>query len=74
MRYTLLASPQDAAAARAALAEPPGRMPGWEPRPPAGAVSDGEAAALEIEALEVDATQGPPAAGTGASAPAEPQA
>jgi hypothetical protein len=34
MRYSLLASPEDAAAARAALAEPPSRMPGWEPPPP----------------------------------------
>lgn len=31
MRYSLLASPEDAAAARAALSEPPSRMPGWEP-------------------------------------------
>ena len=31
MRYSLLASPEDAAAARAALSEPPSRMPGWQP-------------------------------------------
>ncbi|HSE03942.1 MAG TPA: hypothetical protein VLK35_07275 [Methylomirabilota bacterium] len=31
MRYPLLADPADAAAARAALTEPPTRMPGWEP-------------------------------------------
>jgi hypothetical protein len=32
--YSLLASPEDAAAARAALSETPSRMPGWEPPPP----------------------------------------
>lgn len=37
MRYSLLASPEDAAAARAALSEPPSRMPGWEPPPPSDA-------------------------------------
>ena len=36
MRYSLLASPDDAAAARAALAEPPARMPGWDPPPARG--------------------------------------
>jgi len=35
-RYSLLASPEDAAAARAALSEPPSRMPGWEPPTAAG--------------------------------------
>lgn len=71
MRYSLLASPRDAAAARAALAEPPARMPGWEPRPPAGADAPGRAD-LELEARTPDATEGPPAAGAGAAAPAEP--
>jgi hypothetical protein len=36
MRYSLLASPEQAAAAREVLSEPPSRMPGWEPPPPAG--------------------------------------
>jgi hypothetical protein len=74
MRYTLLASPQDAAAARAALSEPPARMPGWEPPPPDGAATGGAPADLELGAPEPDATEGPPAAGAGAPAPAEPQA
>jgi hypothetical protein len=39
MRYPLLADPDQAAAARAVLAEPPSRMPGWEPPPPAGTVT-----------------------------------
>jgi hypothetical protein len=41
MRYSLLASPEDAAAARAALSEPPSRMPGWEPPPAARGSTDG---------------------------------
>lgn len=36
MRYSLLASPEQAGAARAALADEPKRMPGWEPPPPVG--------------------------------------
>lgn len=39
-RYSLLASPEDAAAARAALSEPPSRMPGWEPPPAAKGATD----------------------------------
>jgi hypothetical protein len=74
MRYSLLASPQDAAAARAALAESPARMPGWEPPPPAGARPDGEGAGLELDAPEGDPAEGAPATGAGAPAPAEPQA
>lgn len=42
MRYSLLASPEDAAAARAALAEPPSRMVGWEPPGPPPSVDDDE--------------------------------
>lgn len=42
MRYSLLASPEEAAAARAALAEPPTRMAGWEPPGPLRPVDDGE--------------------------------
>jgi hypothetical protein len=72
MRYTLLASPQDAAAARAALAEPPARLPGWEPPPPSGGQAEG-GAGLDIDVPETDAAGGPPAAGEGAPAPAEPQ-
>jgi hypothetical protein len=78
MRYTLLASPKDAAAARAALAEPPARMPGWQPPAPAGAPAaaapEGAAEGLEVEAPPADASEGPPPAGAGAPAPAEPQA
>ena len=37
MRYSLLASPEDAAAARAALTAPPTRMEGWQPPPAVGA-------------------------------------
>jgi hypothetical protein len=75
MRYTLLASPRDAAAARAALAEPPASMPGWQPPAPVGAV-DGSAdeGVPELGGPEPDASDGPPAAGAGAPAPAEPQA
>ena len=36
MRYSLLASPEQAAAAREVLSEPASRMRGWEPPPPAG--------------------------------------
>jgi hypothetical protein len=36
MRYSLLASPDDAAAARAALSEPASRMSGWGPPGPIG--------------------------------------
>jgi hypothetical protein len=74
MRYTLLASPKDAAAARAALAEPPARMPGWAPPPPVGEPSDQDGAGVELTGPEPDAAGGPPAAGAGAPAPAEPQA
>ncbi len=35
-RYSLLSGPKEAAAARAALAEPPARMSGWEPPGPPG--------------------------------------
>jgi hypothetical protein len=73
MRYALLASPEEAAAARAALAEPPTRMTGWEPP---GTV-DAEPPAPEVVAPEPAPTppdQGPPAVGEGAPAPAEPQA
>jgi hypothetical protein len=74
MRYSLLASPEDAAAARAALAERPDRMPGWEPPMPRrpGSASE-EPAELELAATEPNAAEGPPAAGAGAPAPAEPQ-
>lgn len=41
MRYSLLASPEDAAAARAALSEAPSRMPGWEPPPTTRGSTDG---------------------------------
>lgn len=73
MRYSLLASPEEAAAARAALSEPPTRMPGWEP--PGGPV----AAPPAIEVIPADPAappldEGAPAAGEGAPAPAEPQA
>ena len=73
MRYSLLASPEEAAAARAALSEPPTRMPGWEP--PGGPVS--EAPAIEVVPAEPASSpreEGAPAAGEGAPAPAEPQA
>ena len=36
MRYSMLASPEQAAVARQALAGSPSRMPGWEPRPVPG--------------------------------------
>jgi len=39
-RYSMLSSPADAAAARAALAEPPTRMPGWEPPGPPGLAAE----------------------------------
>jgi hypothetical protein len=39
-RYSLLAGPAEAAAARAALAEPPARMPGWDPPGPPAPPSD----------------------------------
>jgi hypothetical protein len=73
MRYSLLASPEEAAAARAALSEPPTRMPGWEP--PGGPVA--EPPAIEVipaEPASSSLEEGPPAAGEGAPAPAEPQA
>jgi hypothetical protein len=73
MRYTLLASPQDAAAARAALAEPPARMPGWAPPPPVGAEAHDDGIEVSLDAPEPDVSDGPPAAGAGAPAPAEPQ-
>jgi hypothetical protein len=47
MRYSLLASPDDAAAARAALAEPPSRMAGWEPPGTGDDAHDGESATTE---------------------------
>jgi hypothetical protein len=47
MRYSLLASPDDAAAARAALAEPPSRMAGWEPPGTGDDAQDGESATTE---------------------------
>jgi hypothetical protein len=74
MRYTLLASPKDAAAARAALADPPARLPGWAPPPPVGASRAEDEAGVELTGPEPDAAEGPPAAGAGAPAPAEPQA
>jgi hypothetical protein len=74
MRYTLLASPNDAAAARAALAEPPARMPGWEPPPLPGTERPADVTGPDLDAAESDAAEGPPAAGAGAPAPAEPQA
>jgi len=40
MRYSLLADPAHADAARAALAEPPTRLPGWEPPPPVSTTTD----------------------------------
>jgi len=73
MRYSLLASPEEAAAARAALSEPPTRMPGWEP--PGGTVP--EPPAIEVIPAEHASSpldEGPPAAGEGSPAPAEPQA
>jgi hypothetical protein len=60
MRYSLLASPEDAAEARAALSDPPPRMEGWEPRPAARISSD--AAAEEAETGAADAPH-PPAEG-----------
>lgn len=45
MRYSLLASPEEAAAARAALLEPPSRMAGWAPPP---ATSEGPSDAAEV--------------------------
>ncbi len=73
MRYSLLASPEEAAAARAALSEPPSRMAGWEPR----RTRTDEAPPIVAEPVEPSAPApeaGPPAAGEGAPAPAEPQA
>lgn len=73
MRYSLLASPEEASAARAALAEPATRMPGWEPP---GTVTD-EAPAPTVEPPEPAQPapgEGAPASGEGAPAPAEPQA
>jgi hypothetical protein len=74
MRYTLLASPKDAATARAALAEQPARMPGWEPPPPPGTEPPADVTGLDLDTAEPDPAEGPPAAGAGAPAPAEPQA
>jgi hypothetical protein len=65
MRYSLLASPEEAAAARAALAEPPSQMAGWEP-PPMPGEADGSGGAAP------DA--GPPAGGEASPAPADTQA
>lgn len=61
MRYSLLASPEDAAAARAALSEPPSRMPGWEPPPTTRGSTDGAADDAADEAA--DAPTHPPAEG-----------
>jgi hypothetical protein len=72
MRYSLLASPEEAAAARAALAEPPSRMPGWAP--PGGTVADPPAIeVIPAEPASPPLEEGPPASGEGSPAPAEPQ-
>ena len=39
-RYSMLSGPKEAAAARAALAEPPALMPGWEPPGPPASLAD----------------------------------
>ena len=39
-RYSMLSGPKEAAAARAALAEPPAVMPGWEPPGPPASLAD----------------------------------
>jgi hypothetical protein len=48
MRYSLLASPDDAAAARAALSEPPSRMSGWEPPGPIGTEAEAGPEASDV--------------------------
>jgi hypothetical protein len=53
MRYSLLASPEEAAAARAALSEPPSRMAGWAPPAP---TADGTPDAVEEPAEPADGT------------------
>jgi hypothetical protein len=62
MRYSLLASPEDAAAARDALAEPPARMAGWDPPAPVGADPEpSEDVATEAPTSEADVTAAEPA-------------
>jgi hypothetical protein len=73
MRYSLLASPDEAAAARAALAEPPTRMAGWAPPPPVGSEPP-EVVEVPAEPPAPAPAEGPPAVGEGSPAPAEPQA
>jgi hypothetical protein len=65
MRYSLLASPEDAAAARAALSEPPSRMQGWEPPTASGGSADGAAADTPAD------TPADTAADTAADAPTD---
>jgi hypothetical protein len=73
MRYSLLASPEEAAAARTTLAEPATRMAGWEP--PGTVPAELPApAVVPPEPAPAAPDQGPPASGEGAPAPAEPQA
>ncbi|MGH2489846.1 MAG: hypothetical protein ACRDFR_09565, partial [Candidatus Limnocylindria bacterium] len=59
MRYSLLASPEDAAAARAALSEPPSRMPGWEPPAATRSTTDGAADDAADDAADHTATDAP---------------
>ena len=73
MRYSLLASSEEAAAARAALAEPPTRMAGWEPPGSVTAEPPGPAV-VPPEPAPPAPDEGLPAAAEGAPAPAESQA
>jgi hypothetical protein len=56
-RYSLLPSPADAAAARAALAEPPARMPGWEPPGPPSSAEPSPAAPSSVGEAPSDGTE-----------------
>jgi hypothetical protein len=78
MRYSLLASPEEAAAARAALSEPPSRMDGWAPPGPvAEGGTDGADEPVESSAESAESAvtgEAAPPADEAAPAPAEPRA
>jgi hypothetical protein len=75
MRYSLLASPEEAAAARAALSEPPSRMDGWAPPGPvADGDADGTDKPVEASAESAVTDEVAPATDEGAPAPTEPRA
>jgi hypothetical protein len=73
MRYSLLASPKEAAAARAELSEPPSRMAGWAPPAPTadGTTDEVEEAAEPADRTTADAV---PSGAESAAPAAEPEA